>query len=346
MKAVVLHAPMDFCIEDHPDPGPEKGGLLLQVHACGLCGSDLRTLLSGHPKVTLPWIIGHEISGTLIDTGTDYDGAWEKGDMLAVGPVVYCGMCDFCLAGRYELCENYEEIAQKWPGGFAEYIAIPQAAVKRGLIQRVPPGVEAVYAPLAEPLSSCISAQEKGEIGWGDTVVIIGAGPIGCIHIALARARGAFRIIIADILSARLHLAQTFEPDRIINAADLNVTEEVLHATDGRGADVVITASPAPEAIVQATEMAKKGGRILIFGGLPKDSSKPAVDFNLIHYRALHLIGATIFAPRHFQSALRFIASGRFPLEKLVTHQFPLSEFTAGAELALAGKGLKFVFLP
>jgi len=337
---------MDFRIEEYPDPVPEKGGVLLQVHACSLCGSDLRTLRSGHRKVTFPWIIGHEISGTLVETDSEYDGVWKVGEMLAVGPVVYCGNCDFCLAGRHELCENYEEIAQKWPGGFAEYIAIPQAAVKRGLIQRVPSGLEAVYAPLAEPLSSCINAQEKGEIGWGDTVVIIGAGPIGCIHIALARARGAFRIIIADILSGRLHMAEAFEPDMVINAAEQNVTDEVLRMTNGLGADVVITASPAPETVVQATEIAKKGGRILIFGGLPKDSCKPAVDFNLIHYRALHLIGTTIFAPRHFQSALRFIASGRFPIEKLITHQFPLSEFAAGVKLALEGKGLKTVFLP
>ena len=107
-----------------------------------------------------------------------------------------------------------------------------------------------------------------------------------------------------------------------------------------------MTATPAPEAVVQAVEIAKKGGRVLLFGGLPKDACTPPVDFNLVHYRALHLIGTTIFAPRHFQFALKLLASGRFPAEKLATHRFPLSEFVQGANLALAGESLKTVFLP
>lgn len=346
MKAVVVYAPMNFCVKVRPTPSAEKGALLLKVHACGLCGSDLRTLRVGHRKVTLPWIIGHEICGEVVETGDGYQGRWQKGDLLAVAPVVYCGVCDFCLAGQFELCEGYEEIAQKWPGGFAEYLAVPEAAVKRGVMQPVPPGLDPAFAAIAEPISSCINAQEKGGVGLGDTVVIIGAGPIGCIHIVLARVRGAFRVIIADISASRLKMAEAFEPDAAVNAAETPLVEEILRLTDGKGADVIITATPAPEAVIQAVEIAKKGGRVLLFGGLPKDACTPPVDFNLIHYRALYLVGTTIFAPRHFQFALRLLASGRFPAEKLVTHRFPLSEFVHGANLALKGESLKTVFLP
>jgi L-iditol 2-dehydrogenase len=346
MKAVVVRAPMQFDVEDVPVPDVPEGGLMLEVEACGLCGSDLRTLRSGHRKVTLPWIIGHELAGRVVEVGPRYEGAWEKGDLVSVGPPAYCGACDFCLNGEYELCENYREIAQAWPGGFAEYIGIPEASVKMGVIEKVPHGLDPAFAAICEPIASCINAQDKGSVGLGDTVVMIGAGPVGCIHTSLARARGADKIFVADIADDRLKLAEAFEPDATINASKTDLVEEVRRLTHGKGADVIVTATPAPIAQVQAVEMARKGGRILLFGGLPKDSSKPGVDMNIVHYNALHLIGTTIFAPKHYRLALKLVASGRIPADKLITHRFPLSDFKRGATMALEGKVLKAVFSP
>lgn len=346
MQAVVVRAPMAFGTETVPTPEPPPGGLLLDVQACGLCGSDLRTLRSGHRKVTFPWTIGHEVCGVVREVGPGYDGPWQTGETLAVGPLAYCGVCDFCRTGQYELCDTYREIAQAWPGGLAEQMALPAAAIHLGTVQRVPAGLDSAAAAIAEPISSCLNAQEKGQVGLGDTVVIIGSGPIGCIHISLARARGADKIFVADIVEERLRLAEPFEPDGTINAAAVDLVEEVRRLTDGRGADVIITATPAPVAQVQAVEMARKGGRIMLFGGLPKDKSKPGVDMNIVHYNALHLIGTTIFAPRHFYLAMKLITSGRVPVDKLITHRFPLSEFKEGASMALEGKVLKAVFMP
>jgi L-iditol 2-dehydrogenase len=346
MKAVVVHAPMRFEVEEVPLPKVSEGGFLLKVIACGLCGSDLRTLRVGHRKVTFPWIIGHEICGTVVETGGKYRGPWREGDLLAVGPVVYCGRCDFCIDGRYELCEQYREIAQAWPGGFAEYVAIPEEAVERGSIRQVPGGLDPAYAAVSEPVSSCVNAQEKGGVGLGDTVVVIGAGPIGCIHTCLARARGAHRVIIADISDERLKLAGAFEPDAEINASRTDLVGEVGSLTDRKGAEVVITATPAPSAVVQAVEMARKGGRILVFGGLPKDDSRPGVDINAVHYKALHLVGTTTFAPRHQRMALHLLASDRIGADRLVTHRFPLTEFEKGVAMALEGEVLKVVFMP
>ncbi|MCG3209012.1 MAG: Erythritol/L-threitol dehydrogenase [Anaerolineae bacterium] len=346
MQAVVVRAPLEFGVETVPAPNPPAGGLLLTVQACGLCGSDLRTLRSGHRKVTFPWTIGHEVAGTVAELGPGYSGPWQKGDAIAVGPPVFCGACDFCRNGEYELCENYREIAQSWPGGLAEQMPIPAEAIRLGAIQPVPDGLDPAFAAIAEPISSCINAQEKGQVGLGDTVVIIGTGPIGCIHLSLARARGADKVFVADIVDERLELAAAFAPDAAINAAKVDLVQEVRRLTGGKGADVIITATPAPAAQVQAAEMARKGGRILLFGGLPKDSSKPGVDMNLVHYNALHLIGATIFAPRHFYLAMKLITSGRVPVDKLVSHRFPLAEFKTGAALALEGKVLKAVFIP
>ena len=346
MRAVVVRAPMQFEVEEVPIPACPEGGMLIRVLACGLCGSDLRTLRSGHRKVTLPWIIGHEICGDVVQVGSEYQGPWQVGERLAVGPNAYCGVCDFCLDGRYELCENYVEIAQKWPGGFAEYIAIPEECVRLGTIHRPPAGLDPALAGISEPVSSCVNAQDRGNVGLGDTVVIIGSGPVGCTHISLARARGADKILIADVVDDRLALAEAFEPDATINAAKVDLVQEVRRLTDGKGADVVITATPAPVASVQAVEIARKAGRILIFGGLPKDNSKPGVDMNIVHYNALQIIGTSSFAPRHQRIALRFLASGRVPGDKLVTHRFPLSEFKMGATMALEGKVLKAVFFP
>jgi len=346
MKAVVVRAPMQFEVEEVPTPACPEGGMLVQVIACGLCGSDLRTLRVGHRKVTFPWIIGHEVCGDVVEVGARYRGPWRIGERLAVAPLAYCGACDSCLNGQYELCDEYREIAQTWPGGFADYMAVPEECVRLGAIQRAPEGLDPAFAGISEPISGCVNAQEKGQVGLGDTAVIIGSGPIGCVHISLARARGANKIYIADIADDRLELAEAFEPDSTINSVKADLVAEVRRLTEGKGADVVITATPAPIASVQAVEMARKGGRILIFGGLPKEDSRPGVDMNLVHYNALHVIGTTIFAPKHQRIALQLLTSGRIPADKLVTHRFPLSDFRTGALAALEGKVLKGVFFP
>jgi L-iditol 2-dehydrogenase len=366
MKTVIVRAPMDFSVEEVPIPPCPEGGLLLKVHACGLCGSDLRTLRHGHRKVTLPWTIGHEISGQVVEVGKrghstfsskdDPSGPrrgekvecplFSVGDMVAVGPLVFCGRCDFCLDGRLELCEGYREIAQAWPGGFAQYIAIPKEAVERGTIERIPPTLDPSVAAVAEPVASCINAQEKGRIQPGETVVVLGAGPIGSIHILLARIHGAGKVLVADVDSARLKYCEELQPDRLIDASTSDIVSEAKRLTGGKGPDVVITANPSPASQVQAVEMARKGGRVLLFGGLPKEQSKPAIDTNIIHYNALHVIGTTIFAPRHYATAIDLLASGRIEGERIVTHRFSLAEFARGVELAMQGQVRKAVFLP
>jgi L-iditol 2-dehydrogenase len=148
-----------------------------------------------------------------------------------------------------------------------------------------------------------------------------------------------------DILNDRLVLAEAFEPDFLINASNTDPVVKVREITHGKGADVIITATPAPVAQVQAVEMARKGGRILLFGGLPKDKSRPGVDMNIVHYQALQLVGTTIFAPRHQRMALSLMVSGRIPLDRLVTHRFPLEDFEHGVAKAMEGQVLKAVFL-
>jgi len=346
MNAMVFRGPENYSIEKVPVPKCPEKGLLIKVKACGLCGSDLRTLRSGHKNVKPPWILGHEVSGEVVETGTEYNGEFKIGELLAVAPVVYCGKCEFCLSGHFELCENIRELAQHWPGGFAEYMAIPREALALGNVRRVPNGLNPLYAAIAEPMSSCVHAHEKANVNFTDTVLIIGAGPIGAIHTNLAKLKGAKRVLIADILPHRLELIKPFGPDITINAAEVNLVEEVLKITDGKGPEVIITANPAPITQVQAIEMAKKGGRVLFFGGLPKDNSKPGIDTNLIHYKGLYVIGITTFAPRHHITALELLRSGKIQGEKLVTKTFPLHNFKSAVQEAINGEVLKAVIIP
>jgi len=346
MKAVVFDGPMQYAVKDVPVPQIEPASFLLKVIGCGLCGSDLRTLRSGHARITPPWIIGHEFSGHVVDVGKECSHLWQKGDIIAVGPVVYCGQCDYCRKEQFEFCLHYKEIAQQWPGGMAEYVAIPPECIKSGNIRHVPKGADPILATVAEPLSSCINAQQRSKVGSGDVVVIIGCGPIGCLHATLARLNGVERVIMADISETKINLARCFEPDAVIDTQKTDLVEQVKKMTNGKGADVVIIAATAPELVVQSVEMAAKAGRILLFAGLPKDRSRPPVDMNIIHYNALNLIGTTIYAPRHFKMAIDLIAAGKIQIEKIVTDRLPLSKFEEGVEKAINGETLKVVFLP
>jgi L-iditol 2-dehydrogenase len=344
MKAIVLDAPGSFSVQTIETPACPDEGLLVKVFYCGLCGSDLRTLFSGHKNVRLPAVIGHEVSGEIVETGKNYRGEYQVGDVLAVAPNVYCGKCGFCRMGRYEFCESIRELAQHWPGGFAEFMAIPAEALRLGTIQRIPEGLAPEHACVAEPPSSCINAQEKLGVGLGDTVLIIGSGPVGSIHICVAKARGARRVFIADVKASRLDMVRAFGPDAAINSSEVDLVEEVRRLTGGAGTDVVITANPVADTQVQALSAARKGGRIAFFGGLPHDKSVVPLDTNLIHYKGLTVIGTTGFAPRHHIQSLELMQSGRIPGDKLVTHILPLDDFPEGVQLAREGKAMKVVF--
>lgn len=346
MKAAVVHRPMHWSVDDVPVPAVPVGGMLLRVRACGLCGSDLRTLRSGHKKITFPWILGHEICGDVVELGEGYRGAWKVGRRLSVGPLAYDPSDPQTVAGRPELATDVREIGQAWHGGLAEFIAIPREAVELGNIVSAPEGLDPEYAAVVEPASSVVHAQERAAVGLGDVVLVMGAGPIGCLHVAVARARGASKVFLADVNAERLAAAEVFEPDATLDVNSPEFATDVTRLSGGLGPSVVVTAAPSGAAQVTAVEIARKGGRVVLFGGLPHDSSTPDVDMNRVHYHNLTLIGVSIFAPRHFRTALELIADGRIPVKKLVTHRFPLAEFDTGARIALDGRALKVVFLP
>jgi len=347
VKALVFLEPGRMELQEVPKPECPDRGMVVKVEACGVCGSDLRTFRNGHPRVRPPWVIGHEVAGVVVEVGKEVR-KFSVGDRVAVAPPVYCGVCWYCRRGIYYLCVNQRELAQAWPGGFAEYMAVPEEALAFGSIHRIPEGLSFEEAAISEPASSCVNAHEIAGTTLEDTVVVIGAGPIGCFHVEIARARGAKKVILMDVLESRLELAKRFSPDVLIRnvPGSSEHIDRVFALTDGLGASVVVVACPSGEAQQDAIAMAAKGGRILFFGGLPKDNSRVAFDSNLIHYRGLHVIGATTFSPKHHEIVLDMFATGKIHAREYITHVLPLEKFAEGFDALFRGEALKVVLKP
>jgi L-iditol 2-dehydrogenase len=342
LKALVYHAIQDLRIEEIEKPACLPKGLLLKVKACGLCGGDVRTYFGGHKSVTPPWIIGHEIAGVVEEVGSQTKG-FHKGDRLAVAPVVYCGKCPFCLQGKYYLCQNVREIAQHWPGGFAEFIAIPEEALKLGNVNPIPESLSFEGAAISEPPSSCLNAQDRAQVGMGDSVVIIGAGPVGCFHCEIARIRGALKIIMVDLLNERLKLAERFNPDLLLDSNDSGYLKRIGDETQGLGADVVIVACSSIKAQQDALEIARNGGRVIFFGGLPPGKSSSSLDVNLLHYKNLQVFGAYSFSPEHHRLSLELMSKRKIRAKNYITHVIPLENIIEGIKAVKEGRALKVV---
>ncbi len=345
MKALVYKGIKNLVLEEVETPSCPPDGILLRVKACGFCGSDLRTYHSGHQHVNPPWIIGHEVAGVVEEIGEKVDG-YKVGDRLAVAPPVYCGKCYFCERGIFYLCENIKEIAQHWPGGFAEFMVIPPEALKLGNVNHIPDGISFEEAAIAEPASSCVNAQENAQITIGETVTIIGAGPIGCFHLQIARTRGALQVIMMDILDKRLELVKRFSPDVLINNKKEDYVKKIMKATDNLGSDVVIVACPSAQAQMDSLKLVRKGGRVIFFGGLSHGKSIVPLDTNLIHYKGLHVFGATTFSPAHNKMALKLISQGKIEAKKYITHVFPLEDFKEAIKVLEEGEALKVILKP
>ncbi|MEV4100976.1 alcohol dehydrogenase catalytic domain-containing protein [Nonomuraea sp. NPDC049649] len=334
MKVARFHAPGDIRIEDAPEPVAGPGELKIRVRNCSTCGTDAKIYKFGHHHIRPPRVMGHEIAGEVVGTG-------ERVQVIAAIP---CGTCPDCQAGRLTVCPNQESMGYHYDGGFAEYMVVPAKVLAVNGVNAVPPGIGFAEASVAEPLACVLNGQALARVGTGDDVVVMGAGPIGCLHVRLARARGAARVFLVDVNTERLaKAAELVRPDAAIDA---DPVEQVLKLTGGRGADVVITAAAAGAAQEQAVLMTARQGRISFFGGLPKDDPFIRLDSNLVHYRELTIVGANGSSPAHNAEALRLIAEGAVPVADLITHRLPLSRVLDGIDLVSRGEAIKVTIEP
>ena len=346
MKVTRFYAPGDVRVEDAPEPEPATGEVKIRVRNCSTCGTDLKIYRHGHHRIDPPRVMGHEIAGEVVALGAGVNG-WSAGDRVQVIAAIPCGQCADCHHNRRTVCPNQTSMGYQYDGGFAEYMIVPPQVLKVDGLNRIPDNIGFDEASVAEPFACAINAQELIKVGDGDTVVVFGAGPIGCIHIRLARANGASRVFLIDVNAERLKMsADAVQPDEVINGSEVDVVERVKELTGGRGADVVITATAANVAQEQAIGMAARRGRISFFGGLPKTNPYIQCDSNLVHYRELMIMGANGSAPEHNKRALEYISTGKVPVKDLITARLPLERALEAFDIVAKGEAIKVTIEP
>ncbi len=343
MKAAIFEGIEDIRVREIPKPSCDPDGVVVEVKACGLCGSDIRNFHSGLKGDIKSQIMGHEIAGIVREVG-EKSSRFKVGDRVAIAPDVSCGRCYYCKRGWVNLCSDHRMIGTHWPGGFAQYISLPRIVLERGIVHLMPEGLGFAEATLSEPASSVIAAQSNAGIGLGDTVLIIGDGPIGCLHLEVARARGAAEVIMVGL--TRLEIVPLFSPDHLVDAASQNPVEEVLRITGGLGADVAVIANPVAETQEQGVESVRKRGRVILFGGVPKSDPMTTLNSNLIHYNELTVVGAFSYPAHMHETALETIRAGKISAERYFNRTVSLEAITEGIQAAESGEALKVLVDP
>ena len=325
MKAFVYEKAGVSRLEDFPRPRARSGSALIRVLSCSVCGTDLRAWQHGNERITPPRITGHELCGEIVEIGAER-ADFAVGDRISMAPAIGCGTCYPCRRGYTNLCDSLLTIGFQFDGGFAEYMEVPAIAFSSGNVYRTPKTVSDEEAALAEPIACVVNGQEFLHIGPGDTVAIFGSGFIGCMHAELARMNGARSVIMIEPNESRAHAAHSLIPfSSLIVSSTVDLHAEVKKLTEGRGADVLITACPVGQAQADAVALSAKRGRISLFGGLAKETMG-FLDSNAIHYKELSIHGVHASTPRQNRDVMEWIASGKLDVRKYITKVYPLAD--------------------
>jgi L-iditol 2-dehydrogenase len=292
----------------------------------------------------LPHIIGHEVCATIeqID-GTASD--FKVGDRVEVTPKISCGTCFYCKRGQYLACPNGESFGYQLDGGFAEYMAIPKRGVDFGVLSRVDVKLSDNEVTMAEPLACCLRGQRISQVKPDDTVVVIGGGPIGMLHCRVAKAQGAY-VILIEHDQKRLDNVDLASVDVNIEAPDSDLPPQVMELTENEGADVAIVACSSVKAQMQALELLNKGGRVNFFGGLGQDHQDICFDSDIIHYRELTVTGTHGSLPEDNKLALKLITGGAIKVDDLISHTFLLREIADAFTFAQSKQGMHVAVIP
>lgn len=345
MIAAVLQKVGVVSCEEVPNPVISDGDILVKVKAATICGTDLRIIRGKKTKgVRIPSIIGHEFSGEVVEIGSRVT-AFSIGDFVTADPVLPCGNCFYCMNNMENVCLNRQAIGYEFDGSFAEYVCIPEVFIKRNNILLLDPSMSLLSGALAEPLACCINGQNNLNIRPGDTVVIAGAGPIGLMHVMLAKVAGASTVIVSEPNAMRRNMAKTCGADLIVDPLNESIHDAVMDVTGGYGADVVILAIGIPQLVNTMLAVGRKGARISLFAGFAK-GDLPPIDVNLIHYNELFVVGASALKRNDLRTAVKLMEKGMIQAELLVSHQIPLEKFEKAVLLAESGEAVKVALIP
>ncbi len=347
MLAVVYHGSDDLRVEEVPIPqiGPDE--ILLKVSAASICGTDLRIWHGGHRKYP-PGILripGHEVSGEVASVGDNIQDL-KAGQRVFVAPNMGCGRCRQCISGNNNRCANYAALGVTLDGAFAEFMRVPAVAVLQGNVMPLADSLGAEVAALIEPFACVLRGQRALSIQPGDVVLVMGAGPIGIMHMLLARLSGANKVLVSELQEARLLQAKQLGADRVIDLAKEDIRFVVETESEGQGADAIIVAAPSHQGQESALNLAAIGGRINFFGGLPKDRPTINFDSNLVHYKELMVTATTACSTSDCHQAAAIVNSGRIDLSPLISARFALKDALAAFQAAEDRHSLKVVVKP
>lgn len=348
MRAAVFLGPQEMELRDMPRPVAGLGEVVIKIAACAVCGTDLRIFSGGKTRgVYPPRVLGHEIAGSVVALGPGVEAHTDVrlGQRVATPPGIPCLACRFCNTGHENLCRRRTALGYRYDGGFAEYMVVPAAGVERGLIFPIPDRLSDVQAALAEPLACVVNGQRKSAVALGDVVLIIGAGPIGLMHLQLVRLGGARKVLVSEPSATRRRLADQLGATRTIDPDAEDLATAVKEETDGDGADVVVAAIGVPRLVNMLLAVTRPGGRVNLFAGY-SGTGETTLEANLIHYGELVVTGTNACTREDFRQALHLLSGGQFQAAPLVTHRFPLEQIAEAFEVTRSGAGLRVVVEP
>lgn len=340
MKAAVVYGKNEIRIAEVPRPRPGKGEVVVKVRASGVCATDVKILGGAGTPAELPAILGHEVAGTVAELGA---GAGETGlhvgQRVAVYPIAACGECLYCRRGRNSLCLHEHGLGHGDDGGFAEFVRIPAEIVALGGVIDVG-DMPFDLAAMIEPVSCCLAAAEQCGTKAGDTVVVVGAGPLGLLHTVVSKALGA-RVVCIDMNEERLARALRLGAMRVVNPEKEDAAAVVRDLTEV-GADVVIAAVGIPQVMESYLPLMRNGGVFNVFGGTPRGEMM-TVDPRWIHYGEITLTGTFASSVKQFHKAFDFVGSRAEEIETVISTRCGLDDILAAVRRVQTGKGTKTV---
>ena len=340
MKAVVYLGPGELSYQEVETPQVGPGELLVKTRAALTCGTDVKTFRRGHHLMKPPMLFGHEFAGDVAEVGEGVKG-FAEGMRVVAANSAPCNECYFCQHGRHNLCES---ILFNW-GAFAEYVRVPARIVNTNLYE-IPSNLRYEEAALLEPLACVVLGNEAASISPGDTVVIAGGGgPIGLMHLQLARHNGARQAVVIDLKDSRLQLAEELGATHTINPACEDPVQGVKGLTEGRGADVVIETAGVPEVWQLSLQVVRNGGTAVMFGGCP-GGCQVSVDTDRVHYGELTIKGVFHHTPKTVARALQLLSDRVVNADSLITGRVPLKDTQLALEKEISGEAIKMAIIP
>jgi len=344
MRAVVFHSLGKVSVDEVPSPSTPEDSILVKVKAAAICATDLR-IFRGERSAKENVILGHEFSGEVFEVGSKCED-FNVGDKVAIYPIVADGRCQFCLKGYRNRCVNRKTLGIDVNGGFSEYFQAPPEMVKLGHVMKLPENVPFEEAALLEPISTVINSLEKLQVGFGDNMLVVGAGPMGLLHVMLAKLRGSSNIIVSDFVEERLDAAKKFGANYTINPKQEDFVERAKELSKNLGGinKAVLTVGVAG-VVEQLMDIVQPQGMISLFAGGGKAFTS-SLDLNKIHYKELVLTATQNATPEQFKKAIHLLSSGALNVKGLITHSFPLKEALDAFNLRSELKALKVLLIP